>query len=345
MISTKSTARILVVDDDEPSLRALERILRQGGYDGYRGVNDSRQALPLFTQFAPDLVLLDLNMPHLDGFAVLTQLRSRVPAGTYLPVLVLTGEASRGVKTRALAGGATDFLTKPFDATEVLLRIANLLEARSLHLQLQRQNEILEERVRERTRDLDEAQTEIIERLAATAEYPDDSPGRHIQRVGRMAALVAERLGWARPEVELIRRAARLHDVGKVGIPAEVLRKPGRLTPEEFEIVKAHTTIGARLLMGSRFPLLQMAEEIALTHHERWDGSGYAGVAGEAIPLSGRITAVADVFDALLHARPYKPVWSLQEALDEIRAQSGRQFDPRVVGAFLLVVSDDTGAT
>jgi putative two-component system response regulator len=276
-------------------------------------------------------------MPHLDGFAVMEQLRSMLPAGTFLPVIVLTADATREVKQRALGSGAEDFLTKPFDVVEVTLRIRNLLQARQMHLQLQGQNELLEARVLVRTRDLEQAQIETLDRLARAAEYRDDDTGQHIRRVGRASALVARELGLPEVDIAHIERAAGLHDLGKIGVPDSILLAPRKLTSEEFDVVKTHTVIGANILSGSPSPLVKMAEQIAWAHHERWDGSGYAGLVEDDIPLVGRITTVADVFDALTHERPYKRAWSIDEALAEIAAQRGRQFDPRVSDAFLRV--------
>ncbi len=334
----KSTheARILIVDDQDPNLRLLEAILRRAGYTNLRCLADSREVLAQFVEFQPDLILLDLHMPHQDGFVVLGGLRRLIPPGSYLPVLVLTADITAEAKQRALSGGAKDFLTKPFDPTEVVLRSQNLLETRFLHLELQDQNRVLEERVRERTQQLEEAHHEVLERLAVAAEFRDDETGQHIKRVGQMSAVLARNLGLPQDQVELIERAAPLHDVGKIGIPDHILRKPGPLTPEEFEVIKAHATIGARILSGGRFPLLRMAEEIALTHHERWDGMGYPqGLTGEAIPLSGRIVALADAFDAIISLRPYKGAQRIEEAIRAIAAGAGAQFDPRVVDAFL----------
>lgn len=198
--------------------------------------------------------------------------------------------------------------------------------------------EILEHRVKARTADLEEAQLEILERLALAAEFRDDETGQHTQRVGRTAAILAQALNLPSEQVKLIQGGAPLHDMGKLGIPDEILRKPGKLTAQEFEIMKTHTTIGAQILSGSRFPILQMAEEIALTHHERWDGTGYAGLAGERIPLSGRIVALADVFDALTNDRVYRKAIPLEEALAEIELQRGRHFDPEMVDAFLQII-------
>ena len=331
-------ARILIIDDQPANTLLLEGILEEDDHQAFRSINDSRKALPVFLEYRPDLILLDLQMPHLDGFAVMKQLRPLIPPDTFFPILVLTADINPETKLQALAEGATDFLTKPFDATEAVLRIRNLLQTRTLHLQLQNQNQLLEQRVRERTADLEETQNEILERLALAAEYRDDDTGEHTKRVGQMAAEIAQALGLSEAEVELIGRAALLHDVGKIAIPDSILLKPGKLSPEEFNHMKTHTTLGAKMLSGGRFALLQRAEEIAYTHHERWDGTGYLGLSGDTIPVAGRIVAVADVFVALTNERPYKQAWPYKEAVEEIQRQSGRQFDPRVVQAFLEII-------
>ena len=325
--------------DDQPSnVLLLEGILHEEDYSAYRSITDSRQVLSVFLEYQPDLVLLDLQMPFLDGFEVMKQLQTHIPLEAFLPILVLTADITPEAKRQALAGGAMDFLTKPFDATEVILRIRNLLQTRALHLQLQNQNQILDQKVRERTAELEATQNEILERLALAAEYSDDDTGEHTQRVGQMAAHIAQALGLPEAEVELIGRAALLHDVGKIAIPDAILLKPGKLTPEEFTHMQTHTALGAKMLSGGQFALMQLAEEIAFTHHERWDGTGYLGLHGEAIPVAGRIVAVADVFDALTNERPYKKAWPHNEAIEEIQRQSGRQFDPRVVQAFLEII-------
>jgi len=333
-----TTARILIVDDQPSNVMLLEGILQEEDFTSYRSISDSREVLSAFIDFLPDLILLDLQMPYLDGFAVIKQLRACIASGDFLPILVLTADITSDTKRRALSEGAMDFLTKPFDAMEVVLRIKNLLQTRALHLQLQEQNELLDQKVRERTAELEATQVEILERLALAAEYRDDDTGEHTKRVGKTAARIAEALGWSPAEVELIRRAAPLHDVGKIAIPDSILLKPGKLTPEEFERMKTHSVIGAKMLSGGQFPLLQLAEQIALTHHERWDGTGYLGLHEENIPMAGRIVTVADVFDALTSERPYKKAWPPNEAIEEIKRQSGRQFDPCVVEGFLNVV-------
>ena len=335
--SEHQSARILIIDDQPANTLLLEGILEEEDYQAYRSITDSRQALPVFLEYQPDLILLDLQMPYLNGFDVMNQLRPRIPSDTFFPILVLTADINPQTKRQALTEGATDFVTKPFDATEVILRIRNLLQTRALHRQLQDQNQLLDKRVRERTLELEETQLEILERLALAAEYRDDDTGDHTNRVGQMSAQIAKALHLPEAEVALIRHAAPLHDVGKIAIPDAILLKPGKLTLEELEHMKTHTTLGAKMLSGGRFPLLQMAEEIALTHHEHWNGNGYLGLTGESIPIAGRIVAVADVFDALIHERPYKKAWPYEEALAEIHRQNGEQFDPRIVEAFLSV--------
>lgn len=331
-------SKLLIVDDEPHNLELLETILRDAGYTQISGTTDARQVLPLYLDLGPDLLVVDLNMPHLDGLAVMRQLTSRVPPDSYFPILVITGEMSPDSKHHALAEGAKDFLHKPIDTTEVLLRIRNLLTTRFLHQKLQAHREGLEEQVRERTFQLEEAQIEILRRLALAAEYRDDETGEHTWRVGRVASLVGEGLGLPRSQVELICRAAPLHDIGKIGIPDRILLKTGLFTAEDFEEMKQHVTIGSKILSGSRSSLLQLAEVIALTHHERWDGTGYMKLKKEEIPLPGRIVTVADVFDALTHRRPYKEAWPIERAREEIAAQSGKQFDPRVVEVFLQLL-------
>jgi putative two-component system response regulator len=334
---TLTKARILIVDDHHSNVTQLEMILKSAGYRNLESATDPRLVLSLFTEFQPDLVLLDLHMPHLDGVAIMRQLGSRICKGAYVPIVVLTADTSSEARLAALLAGAKDFLSKPFDSSEVLLRIQNLLETRFLQLRLHNHNQMLEEKVSERTQELEEAQIDTLRRLALAAEYRDDATGQHTLRVGQMSALIGWELGMPEAQVELLRQAAPLHDVGKIAVPDSILLKPGKLTAEEFERVKTHTTVGARILSGSRSPLLQMAEDIALYHHEHWDGTGYAQLKGEPIPLVGRIVAIADVFDALTHERPYKHAWSAEDAVTEIQCQRGRHFDPRTLDAFLRI--------
>jgi putative two-component system response regulator len=346
-IGTKRCAgRILVVDDKEANLRLLEDLLRTiGGYANVECLSDSRKFVRLYTELQPDLILLDLHMPHVDGFAIMEQLKALVAPNSYVPILVLTADVTPATKVRALAGGAKDFVTKPIDATEVLLRVNNLLETRSLHMALKDQNAILEVKVSERTQDLESAQTEILSRLALAAEYRDDITGRHAQRVGDLAAHLAGRLGVPRADVEMLRHAAPLHDVGKIGIPDSILLKPERLTSEEYAVMKTHTTLGAQMLSGSPFRLLRMAEEIALSHHERWTGSGYPrGLRQDEIPLMGRIVAVADTYDALTSDRAYRPAHSPEVAWALMSSSAPRDWDPDVIAALRATLHDAGGA-
>jgi putative two-component system response regulator len=332
-------SKLLIVDDQEANVNLLLNILREQGFIGLQSLTDARLVQPLFLDFQPDLVLLDLKMPHIDGLSLLKQLRSRIPDGAYLPFLIITGDLSQRTRQAALSLGAKDFLTKPINPAEAVLRMYNLLETRFLYLELQESNRILDERVRERTRELELAQVEILRHLALAADYRDDLTGLHAQRVGLLAALLAEATGLPQDEANLIRGAAPLHDLGKIGIPDHILLKSGDLTSEEFQVVKTHTAIGGKILAASSFPLLKMAEQIARYHHEHWDGSGYLGLKGEAIPIAARLTSVADTFDVLTHSRPYKAASSLEEALAEIQKERERQFDPQVVDALMILSS------
>ena len=334
-------ARILIVDNEPSNVEFLHHVLELEGYGALTRSTDARDAADRLDQIRPDLILLDLMMPEFDGFQFMQRVREWLPEDDYIPIIVATADTAAETRRRALAAGASDFLTKPLSPAEVRLRVRNLIRTRFLHAQLRGQNSRLEERVHERTLELQDARQEILDRLARAAEFRDDDTGQHTQRVGRLAARIAEVVGLPAEEVSLIRKAAPLHDVGKIGIPDSILLKEGRLTPQERTLMQTHTTIGARILSGSRFPLLRLAEEIALSHHEHWDGAGYpSGLRDEDIPYSGRIVAVADVFDSLTHERPYKIAWSTKDALAEIRAQSGKQFDPVVVDAMLRVAPE-----
>ncbi len=337
----RERVRILMVDDEPANTEFLRHVLRPEGYGELLEIHDAATAAARFEEIDPDLVLLDLMMPEYDGYRFLEHVRELLDPDDYLPVLVVTGDTSAEAHRRALSLGARDFLTKPLSPADIRLRVRNLLQTRHLQQQLREYNVQLEERVSARTRELEAARLEILDRLARAAEYRDDDTGQHTQRVGHVAARLAEALERPEEEIALLRRAAPLHDIGKIGVPDAILLKEGRLTEQEWAVMEEHTRIGAHILSGSRFPLLQMAEEIALVHHERWDGTGYPeGLAGEDIPLVGRIVAVADVFDSLTHARPYKGAWSVKEALAEIDATAGTHFDPRVAEAMMGIAQE-----
>lgn len=328
-------ARILVVDDEESNLRTLGRILRMAGYESVLATTDSAEVLDLYREHDPDLILLDLHMPRISGLAILEALRAAAVPHSYLPVLVITGDTSPGARRQALSAGAKDFLTKPFEVDEVLLRIHNLLQTRYLHREITTYNQLLERRVSERTVELEGAYLDTLERLAIAAEFRDDDTGRHTERVGEAAATLAGALGLAEEDVFLIRRSAPLHDLGKIGVPDGILRKSGPLTDEEWEVMRGHTTIGARILSGGRSRVGRLAEEIALYHHEQWSGEGYPkGLSGEAIPLAGRLVMVADVFDALTSDRVYRKAWPVERVFSYIRQYAGQRFDPRIAALF-----------
>ena len=328
------TARILVVDDQPVNVKLLEKILGTAGYSNVVSTTDSREAASLFQQSPTDLVLLDLNMPHKDGFEVLAEIRALEK--DYPPVIVLTALKDVDSRVQALESGARDFISKPFDRVELLSRMHNMLEVRLLHKAVQNQNVILEKKVRERTQELEETRMEIIRRLGRAAEYRDNETGLHIIRMSKFSQVLGLAAGLSEQDAEMLLNASPMHDIGKIGIPDAILLKPGKLDADEWETMKTHATMGAKILSGHHSTLMEMAREIALNHHEKWDGSGYPkGLSGEAIPLSGRIIALADVFDALTSERPYKKAWPVDEAVDYIKENSGKHFDPTLADLFI----------
>ncbi len=334
--------RVLIVDDEPANIAFLRRLMDIGGYDDVRSASTGKEALLLAASYDPDIIILDLQMPDMDGYEVLRVIRPMQIGGVYLPILVFTADATHSARKTALELGASDFLTKPGDATEILLRVRNFLTMRQWSKELNDRNEHLEERVRARTDELEKSHMDIVTRLARAGEYRDDDTGQHTKRVGEMSARIAQELGLSSFTVGLIRSAALLHDIGKIGVPDSILLKPGKLTVEERTEMQKHCQFGASILAEGKTPLLQMAERIAACHHERFDGTGYPNrLSGDQIPVEARIVAVADVFDALTSERPYKAAWNTEMARIEIQAQAGRQFDPIVVEAFLSTKSFD----
>jgi putative two-component system response regulator len=332
-------ARILLVDDDEDVRDTVKRSLRKNGYYDVTTTDDIKQVLDLYLRLRPDLVLLDYKIPPTTGLELMELFRSCDIDGVHPPIIMLTGAEDARIKKAALEAGVTDFVDKSFDHTELVLRVRNALRTHQLHLQLHQQKTWLEETIRIRTQDLRVARREIFERLSRAIEFRDDATGDHTRRVGRLSRLVAESLGSPPEYAEAIETAALLHDIGKIGIPDAILHKPGPLTPDERRLMETHTTVGAQMLEGSSSPILEMAEEIALTHHERWDGAGYPrGLSGTDIPLSGRIVGVVDAYDAMTQERPYRGAMGHDEAVAELVSGKGHQFDPKVVDAFLISV-------
>lgn len=330
---------ILIVDDEEINLKVLSGFVESFGYD-FLLAGSGREALELLDK--ADLVLLDVMMPDMDGFAVVQHIRS-LPGFQDLPVVMATALSDKRDRLDAVRAGASDFITKPVDVTELRIRLDAHLRLKEYHDQVMSYQEGLERLVAERTRELEEAQEakmaahlETLRRLSQAAEYKDEDTARHIDRMSRYSALLAEKLGLDAEEVELVLHASPMHDIGKIGIPDSILLKPGPLTPAEWEVMKTHAMIGAKILDSPSSRYLEAGRIIALSHHEKWDGSGYPrGLAGEDIPLHGRICAVADVFDALTTRRPYKQAYSNDRALEILREGRGSHFDPRLFDLFL----------
>jgi putative two-component system response regulator len=343
---------ILIVDDEEANRDLLEALLESLGHHAesiHNGAASLNRLREENFQRLPDLVLLDVMMPGVNGFEVARAIRQE-PATADLPIVMVTALSSKEDRLRAVEAGANDFIAKPIDKTELRVRITSLLRMKEAQDAIKRHRAALEETVKQRTcalrqalaevtvarEEADQAHLDTIYRLAVASEYKDKDTATHIQRVGNYCGLLGRHLGLLDDEVEILVKASPMHDVGKLGIPDAILLKPGKLDSEEWAIMKEHTTIGARILHGSSSRLLRAGEIIALSHHEKWDGSGYPnGWAGTAIPLWGRICAIADVFDALTHERPYKKAFTNEEACEIMRNERGRQFDPTLLDLFL----------
>ncbi|MDP1527010.1 MAG: response regulator [Rhodocyclaceae bacterium] len=328
---------VVIVDDTQINVTLMQALVNR--IDGCKPVcfTDSAAGLAWCLTNQPDLVIVDYMMPAPDGIEFIQRLRAE-PDKAELPILMVTADHEKEVRYRALETGANDFLTKPVDRIEFTSRVKNMLAIRRSHLALTDRAAWLAEEVGKATAEIREREREAVFRLARAAEFRDPETGAHIQRMAHYSKLIAAQLGLDRAQQDLILEAAPMHDVGKLGTPDMILLKPGKLTPEEFAVMKQHATIGWEILKGSAAPTLQVAAEIAHTHHEKYDGSGYPrGLAGEQIPLFGRIVAIADVFDALTSARPYKAAWELDRAWAFIAEGRGTHFDPVCTDAFLAV--------
>lgn len=328
-------ASILVVDDEAANVRLLQKVLEMDGYNNIICTQNPLQVLDLYKEHNSDLILLDLDMPELDGYGVMEQLNT-LTNGKPPTILVLTAQHMQSYRQRALDNGARDYVTKPFDAKELLSRVRNLLEVQMASKYMKYQNEILEQKVQQRTQEIHDTRLQVVRRLGRAAEYRDEETGLHIIRMSKMAVIIGKAAGMDDEQCDLLLNAAPMHDIGKIGIPDYILLKPGKFEPEEWEIMKTHAQIGADILSGGDSELMNMAHDIAISHHEKWNGKGYPnGLVAEAIPLVGRITALADVFDALTSRRPYKEPWTVDKSLELIKSESGQHFDPRLVDIFV----------
>jgi len=344
--------KILVVDDEEQNVKLLSSLLTAEGYETVTASN-GREAVEKVKAFFPDLVLMDIMMPEMDGYEACSIIKSDAEL-LHIPVVIVTALSDRESKLRGLEVSANEFLTKPIDRIELILRVKNLLRIKEYEDFVVSHNQLLEREVRKRTYDLQHAMEEVeaaheeikssyletIYRLTLAAEFKDEDTAMHIKRISYYCKNLSKHLGQSDEFCEIIYYAGPMHDIGKIGIPDNILLKPGELTPEEFEIIQSHTTIGGRILSGSSSEFLAAAEVVALSHHERWDGTGYPrGLKGEDIPLMGRIMNIVDQYDSLRSKRPYKVPFSHEQSVDIISKSDGRtkpeHFDPKILGAFI----------
>lgn len=325
---------IQVVDDNERNVKICQEILEIADFRVVAAGN-GRLGLEMARSLSPDVILLDIMMPVMDGMEMLKKLRADSNI-RHIPVLMLTARNTTEDVVQALDNGANDYLTKPFSEEELEARVRTLCRMKKAEDTIREQNEILEHKVRERTAELDATRLEIVRRLGMAAEYRDNETGEHIIRMSRMCMQLGVLYGLDNQRQQLLLNASPMHDVGKISIPDAILLKTGKLTAEEWQTMTEHTTIGARLLDGHDSLLMRMARDIALTHHEKWNGTGYpAGLAEEQIPLEGRIVAIADVFDSLTSRRPYKDPYPIEVACEIMAAERGKHFDPKLLDLFL----------
>lgn len=344
--------RIAIIDDEPTTVKAVKKHLKLVGYRQFFTTSDASGAMRLIAKERPDVVLLDILMPAVSGLEILEAIRTHAQF-LDLPVIILTAANDRETRLKALRLGATEFLGKPVDTVELETRLRNVLVMKAHQDRLKNYAWELELEVAVRSAELAEAHRQVVRCLARVGEYRDNETGNHVLRVGLVAEIVARRLGLSSEFCGRIREAAALHDIGKVGVPDAILLKPGKLDPVEFTMMKDHCRKGWNVCMpqvdapmlpatGSGNSLiLEMAASIAYTHHEKWDGSGYpCGLRGEEIPIEGRITAIADVFDALTHIRPYKAAFSIDESVRILEEERGTHFDPRVLDAFFASIDE-----
>jgi putative two-component system response regulator len=338
-----NNANVLIVDDDPAIHRMIGRILRRLPFDLYNA-GGGHEAFEIVQSISPDLILLDLSMPHMDGFEVAEHFKADSKTHN-VPIIIITGNNGSDLLSRALGSCADDFISKTADPSEIIARMEYHIKRKCMldqlhtdHLDCQDMVSLKSGQLTIALNRLKEASLEVIWRLTAASEHRDNETGEHIKRMSHFAAAIARKMRLKKKTVDTLLYAAPMHDIGKIGIPDGILLKPGKLDEKEWEIMKSHTTIGADILAGSNIDLVKMGRVIALTHHEKWDGSGYPqGLKGPKIPLIGRIVAIADVFDALTSKRPYKEAFSVEKSIQIIAEGRGAHFDPDVVDAFFSI--------
>lgn len=325
---------VLIVDDSQTNQIVMETLLHALGAREVAAFQDPLEALQWVGEGRPDLIIIDYLMPQMDGISLIRKIR-QIEQIRHTPIIMVTTTDLKRVRIDALDAGATDFISRPIDPLEFKVRARNLLALGEAQARLNDTAAWLTEEVRKKTIDLEDREKEIIFRLSRSVEFRDEETGGHIERMASYSRVIAQALGFSDEYCETLYLAAPLHDVGKLAVADAILLKRGPLTPAERAEMQKHVSYGGAILSDSSSAIMQLAQEIALSHHERWDGNGYpAKLVGEAIPVAGRITALADVFDALTSDRPYKKAWSPEAARDYITSESGKHFDPKCVNAF-----------
>ncbi len=338
--------KVLVVDDESVNREFVRLIFERSGCEVLEAEN-GQEAIEVAKREKPDVILMDIIMPFMNGLEACRKLKSD-PETFNIPVVMVTALGDLSHKLEGFKAGADEFITKPFDKNELLLRVQNLIKIKRYNDLLKDYSNVLEKEVQKRTeklrqayKQLDEAYYELIQRLGRAAEYRDDETGEHTKRVGIMCGIMAKALDMDEEAVKNLEYATPMHDIGKIGIPDKILLKPGKLTEKEFEIMKRHTIIGADILKGGTHPVMQIAEKVALAHHERWDGKGYPyGLKEQDIPLEGRICSLIDFFDACTSDRIYRPAMQVDVVLDMIKDEKGKAFDPKLVDVFFKILDD-----
>ena len=334
MLHKLPSSKIMICDDSITNVAILKTLLENNGYQDISVETDPRKLIPEIEENIYDLLVLDLEMPHLSGYDILKLVRE-TKHDEHLPILMLTGKLGRDVRNKALSIGANDFVNKPFDETEILLRVKNLLQVHSSYKLQKNLADTLEKKIHKRTKALAQAADDLISKLARAGEFRDNETGNHVKRVSHYSRLIAKSLGLPDDICQMIYQAAPMHDIGKIGIPDNILLKKGKLSEDERIIIETHPDIGAQILADHSSMVVQMGRTIALTHHEKWDGTGYPNkLSGASIPIEGRIVAIVDVFDALTTVRPYKDAWSFDQGIRFLQDQKGKHFDPQLVDLF-----------